>query len=235
MNLILLFKEDFVSPQKVRLTGRRFDHVKDILKASQGKELTVGKVNGLVGKGEVLNLGKDSVDMSVSFKQKPPAPLNVTLIMGLPRPQMLKRSLQCVASLGIKKIIILNFARVEKSLWQSSTLKPEAIEQELILGLEQAKDTVLPEVILKEQFKPFVEDELPKLIKGKQAFVAHPGESQVLSKIGKKGTVLIIGPEGGLVDFEIELLKGKGVKAIGLGERILRFENVIPYVIGKMF
>jgi RsmE family RNA methyltransferase len=47
--------------------------------------------------------------------------------------------------------------------------------------------------------------------------------------------VLIVGPEGGLIDFEVELLKGQGVQAVSLGERILRFENVIPYVIGKLF
>ena len=221
-------------PQVVRLTGRRFEHVKDILKASKGKKLVVGKINSLIGEGEILNLGKDSLDMGVSLKQKPPAALNLTLIMALPRPQMLKRSLQCAASLGIKKIIILNFAKVEKSLWQSSSLKPEAIEEDLVLGLEQAKDTVLPEVVLKKQFKPFIEDELPKLIKNKHAFVAHPGEKGVLPKMNKKGIVLIIGPEGGLVDFEVELLKSKGIKAVDLGKRILRFENVIPYAIGKM-
>ncbi len=235
MNLIFLFEEDFLNAQKVRLTGRRFEHVKDVLKVSQGKELTVGKINGLIGQGKVLDLGKDFLDLEVSLKEKPPSALNLTLIMALPRPPMLKRTLQCVSSMGVKKIIILNFSRVEKSLWQSSSLKPEAIQEELVLGLEQAKDTVLPEVILQRRFKPFVEDELPKLIKNKQAFVAHPGEVGILPKMDNKGAVLIIGPEGGLVDFEIDLLKSKDVKAVNLGTRILRFENVIPYVIGKMF
>ena len=257
MNLVLLYDEDFLIPcsskeenhperssglpQKVRLTGRRFEHVQDILKVSRGQELTVGKVNGLIGQGKVLELSKDSLTMDVSFKQKPPASLHLTLIMALPRPPMLKRSLQCAASLGVKKIIILNFSRVEKSLWQSSALRPEAIEQELILGLEQAKDTVSPEVVLEKRFKPFVEDQLPALIKDKEAFVFHPtgdslrlGQLPPMEAVPSFNKVFIIGPEGGLVDFEVDLLKEKGVKAVTLGERILRFENVIPYVIGKM-
>ena len=99
----------------------------------------------------------------------------LTLILALPRPPMLKRILFSAAMLGIKKIIILNFNRVEKSLWNSSSLKPPAITEQLTLGLEQAKDTIMPEVILKKAFKPFVQDELPVLIKGKSALVAHPG------------------------------------------------------------
>ena len=251
MNLILLFDEDFVSTHEIHLKGRRFEHIKDILKANPGKELTVGKINGLIGQGKVLELGKNFVNIKVGngrdrsvlgngrdrslLKQKPPAPLNLTLIMALPRPPMLKRTLQCASSLGVKKIIILNFAKVEKSLWQSSMLKPEAIEQELWLGLEQAKDTILPEVILKKRFKPFVEDELPALIKGKKAFVAHPGESASLPRAGRGQVILIIGPEGGLTDFEVNLLKSKGVQAVHLGTRILRFENVIPFCVGKMY
>lgn len=235
MNLILLFDFDFVSSHRVRLTGRRLKHIQDILKANKGKVLTVGKINGLIGQGKVVSAGRDSLEMDVTLDQQPPKPLDLTLIMALPRPLMLKRTLQCTASLGIKKIIILNFAKVEKSLWQSSVLKLESIEHELMLGLEQAKDTILPEVILKKRFKPFVEDELPKLIKGKKAFVAHPGESADLPGSIKDNKVLIIGPEGGITDFEIDLLKSKGVQGFHLGSRILRFENAIPYALGKMF
>ena len=251
MNLVLLFDSDFMvrssvnasnhpeqsegSSQKVCLTGRRFVHIQEILKVKVGQVLSVGRLNGLIGQGQVINLGKNFLEMDVDLKLEPPKPLDLTLIMALPRPPMLKRTLQCAASLGIKKIIILHFAKVEKSLWQSSALKPEAIQEELILGLEQAKDTFLPEIILKKRFKPFVEDELPQLIKGKKALVVHPGETMPLPKAGKNEVVLVIGPEGGLTDFEVDLLKSKGVQGAHLGSRILRFENVIPYCVGKMY
>ena len=104
------------------------------------------------------------------------------------------------------------------------------------MGLEQAKDTVLPQVVLKKRFKPFLQDDLPSLIKGKQAFVAHPGQKAALPKMRRaQEAVLIIGPEGGLVDYELEGLKDIGVRPVHLGQRILRFENAIPYAIGKMF
>jgi len=244
MNLILLFEIDFIASHRVRLTGRRFDHIKDILKAESGQTLTVGKINGLMGQGKVVSKTNDAVELEVMLDVKPPQALALTLILALPRPPMLKRILFSAAMLGVKKIIILNFNRVEKSLWNSSSLKPEAIIEQLVLGLEQAKDTVLPEVILKKGFKPFVQVELSGLIKGKLALVAHPGSSVIPAShfvipakagIQDKHIILIIGPEGGINDFEIELLKSAGCQLIDLGPRILRTEYVLPYVVGRLF
>jgi len=275
MNLILLFDSDFISPNRVHLSGRRFTHIQDILKAECSQILSVGKINGLMGQGTLVskkteqNLSfprkRESIylELDVKLDTKPPEALALTLILALPRPPMLKRILFSSAQLGIKKIIILNFNRVEKSFWNSSSLKPQAITEQLVLGLEQAKDTVMPEVILKKRFKPFVQDELPALIKGKLALVAHPIEkifksdqgpvtsdqNRTQSPIWKKNSpcswfhvpgsfkelILVIGPEGGIIDYEIELLKAAGCRPIDLGPRILRTETVLPYIVGRLF
>ncbi len=243
MNLILLFDPDFISPNRVRLGGRRLSHIQDILKPQLGQGLTVGKVNGLMGQGTLVATGNDYLDLDVNLHTHPPGPLPLTLILALPRPPMLKRILFSAAMLGVKRIIVLNFNRVEKSLWNSSALKTQVITEQLILGLEQAKDTVMPEVILKKGFKPFVEDELPALIKGKLALVAHPDKNSAKASLSfpsalsgnpDKDITLIIGPEGGIIDYEIELLKSAGCHPIDLGPRILRTESVLPYVVGKL-
>ncbi|MDE2230776.1 MAG: 16S rRNA (uracil(1498)-N(3))-methyltransferase [Candidatus Omnitrophica bacterium] len=234
MNLILLFPDDFTAPDRVFLGGRRFEHIRDILKAPCGKSLAVGKVNGLMGQGTIVAQKADGFELEVQFGLKPPEALPLTLILALPRPPMLKRLLFSAAMLGVKKIIILNFNRVEKSLWNSSSLGPQAIEEQLVLGLEQAKDTLMPEVSLKKRFKPFVQDELPALIKGSTALVAHPGGAPLSAPIGKP-VALIIGPEGGILDYEIELLKAAGCRPLDLGPRILRTESVFPFIVGKLF
>ncbi|MBF0490762.1 MAG: 16S rRNA (uracil(1498)-N(3))-methyltransferase [Candidatus Omnitrophica bacterium] len=50
-----------------------------------------------------------------------------------------------------------------------------------------------------------------------------------------KNLILVIGPEGGIIDYEIELLKAAGCQLIGLGPRILRTESVLPLLVGKLF
>jgi 16S rRNA U1498 N3-methylase RsmE len=100
--------------------------------------------------------------------------LPLTLLLALPRPKMLKRILQTVATMGVERLVLMNSYRVEKSFWDSPFLQPQAIEDELTLGLEQGKDTVLPQVILEKRFKPFVEDRLPALSANSLRLVAHP-------------------------------------------------------------
>ncbi|WP_205883596.1 16S rRNA (uracil(1498)-N(3))-methyltransferase, partial [Pseudomonas viridiflava] len=87
----------------------------------------------------------------------------LTLLLPLPRPKMLRRVFQTVATMGVPKVILLNSYRVEKSFWQTPFLEPHAIREQLILGLEQARDSVLPEIVIEKRFKPFVEDRLPQL------------------------------------------------------------------------
>lgn len=231
MNLVLLFQEDFSAEGEVRLTGRRKEHLTSILKVKPGDRLTVGLCNDRIGEGEVVKTGV-SIVLRVKLLQPPPEPLPLTLIMPLPRPPVFKRVLICAASLGIKKIIVLNFSRVEKSLWNSSALKPEAIEEQLILGLEQGKDTRMPEVILKKRFKPFVEDELPSFIKGTLPLVAHPSSQGECPRGLTQPVTLAIGPEGGLIDYEVQALIAQGFQAVDLGPRILKVESALPFIIG---
>jgi 16S rRNA (uracil1498-N3)-methyltransferase len=158
MNLILLFREDFIGQSRVRLEGRRFRHVKDVHRALPGDELNVGLAGGLMGRGKVVELRDGVLEMDVDLFREPPAPLPLTLILALPRPKVLRRVLSSVTSMGVKKIFLINSWRVEKSFWQSPLLEADRLSRQLVLGLEQARDTVIPEVLIRPLFKPFVED-----------------------------------------------------------------------------
>ena len=229
----MLFDEDFIGPQKVRLKGRRYKHIVDVHRVRQGQELIVGRVNQRVGKGQITELNEKHLEMDVDFFDEPPEGLDVILILALARPIVLKRMLADVAALGIKKIFLINSARVEKSFWKSHALQPEKIQQQLYLGMEQAKDTVVPEVFLKRRFKPFVEDELPHLIEGRTAWVAHPDAFQDCPKQVSPPAALFIGPEGGLIPYEVDAFTSIGFQSVHLGLRILRVETAVPFLLSR--
>lgn len=235
MNLILLFKADFAgSKKRVRLSGRRHQHIREILKSSAGDELCVGLIDGKLGRGKILSINDKTVEMEVSLKSNPPEPVPVTLVLAMPRPIVLNRILAHVTALGIKKIFLIHSKRVEKSYWKSPVLEKENINGQLVLGLEQAKDTVLPEVCMRTKFKPFVEDELPRLIKGTRAFLADP-EAKESAPSAKAGPVtLVIGPEGGFIPYEIELLKKAGCRPVHFGRRILRVETAVIAAVARL-
>lgn len=235
MNLVLLFKEDFINTRQVRLSGRRLKHINEVHRANVGDSLSVGLINDKVGSASITHIDSDSVTMDVALNASPPAALPLTLILALPRPNMLKRSLQTCATMGVKKIILLNSARVEKSYWQTPQLAEDKIQENLILGLEQAKDTQLPDIIFEKNFKHFVEDRLPELCQGTLALVAHPNSQQTCPSKLSQDTTLLIGPEGGFIDSEVEQLNRAGCQSVHIGERILRVETAIPVLLAKLF
>ena len=131
----------------------------DVHRASEGDEMTVGLLNGRMGLGHITSLSPEAMEMDVTLNVDSPPSLPLTLIMALPRPKVLKRVLRTISAMGVKRLFLINSWRVEKSYWQSPALEEEKIREQLILGLEQGKDTVLPEVTQRRLFKPFVEDE----------------------------------------------------------------------------
>jgi len=237
VNLILLFDDDFIADSRVRLTGRRLLHVRDVHRAAAGESLTVGIANGRIGRGTITHLGDDALEMDVALDRDPPPPppLPLTLILALPRPKVLNRVIAGAASLGIKRIVLINAWRVEKSYWSSPRLTPENLRTQSILGLEQARDTVLPSIETRRLFRPFVEDELASLARGTRALVAHPTASEECPRNLHEPVTLVIGPEGGFIDIEIASLERIGFTPVSIGERILRVETAVPFLVARLY
>ena len=234
MNLVLLVESDFLTPHRVRLEGRRLAHVMEIHRAALGDSLAVGVLNGRMGHGIVTRLDHAALELDVLLDQDPPPKLPLTLILALPRPKVLNRALAAATSLGVARIVLLNAWKVEKSYWKSPRLSDENLMLQRILGLEQAKDTILPELRLARFFRSFVEDELPALMKDTLSLVAHPGSADRCPRSVSKPTTLAIGPEGGWLDAEVQSLINIGFQPVDLGPRILRVETVLALLVGRL-
>lgn len=235
MNLALLFDEDFTAPDRVTLKGRRLAHVRTVLGATTGDQITVGKVNGEIGTGHILSLSDSAAELSVQFSRPAPAPLPLTLVLAMPRPKMFRRVLQTCASLGVKDIWLIHSYKVEKSFWQTPWLSEQSLQENLVLGLEQARDTLMPQVHIRKRFKPFVEDELPALTADTTALVAHPGTDTPCPVHLSGPATLCIGPEGGFTPYEVDKLVEAGCQGVHLGPRILRVETAVPVLISRLF
>ena len=235
MNLLILRQEDFVGPDQVRLTGRRLLHVLEVHRAQAGSELAVGMLDGALGRGRVTRLDGEALEMEVALDQAPPPKLPLTLVLALPRPKVLNRVLAAATSLGVARICLINAWKVEKSYWKSPRLAEANLELQRILGLEQARDTVLPELHLRRLLRPFAEDELPGLIAGTLPLLAHPGSAEPCPRRAEGPVTLVIGPEGGFIPAEIELLSRAGCRPVHLGGRILRVETAVAAIVGRLF
>ena len=234
MNLLLLAPEDFLTPDRVRISGRRHRHLLEILRIGPGQSLRAGLLNGKLGSAQIVAQTPEQTTLRVALTVPPPAPAPLSLLLALPRPKAFRRLLQGVTAFGIKRIVLLNTARVDKSYWQSPFLAQGALREQLLLGLEQARDTLLPEVLLCPRFRPFVEDGLPQLAADSLRLLAHPASVLPCPGAVAGAVTLAIGPEGGFVPFEVELLTAQGFETVHLGARPLRVETAVPALLGRL-
>ncbi len=235
----MLFEPEELASGVATLRGRRAKHIAEVHRVVAGDALVVGELNGRIGTGTVRAVSSDEVVLEAHFNREPPPPLGIDLLLALPRPKILRRVLAAATSMGVKRIVLVNGQRVERSYFQSPLLERDAIREALVLGLEQGCDTVLPEVLLKRGFKPFVEDQLATLWpEGAHKLLPHPTATQVIRDCDfgtpREPAVIALGPEGGWIPYEVEKLQAAGFQAFSLGPRILRVDTAVPAVLAQV-
>jgi len=235
VNLLLLVPGDIRDDGTALLTGRRHEHAREVLHVLAGETLRVGVRGGKCGTGEVLADSAEGLRLKLTLDADPPTRAGVSLVLAIPRPKALRRIIPAVASLGVDRIVLVNAARVEKSFFDSKVLDPAFLDGLVDLGLEQARDTRPPAIEIRERFRPFVEDELDGWAGASVRLVPHPAARVAMPRIeANQPVTLAIGPDGGWVTFEVDLLERCGFAPVSLGPRILRVEVAVSYVLGRI-
>ena len=234
MNIVLLEAEQTQSEFWKIDNPRQIQHLSQHVQLNAGDTLKVGIRNGERYLTEVISVSEQQIRIRPIQLEAIPAKLPVHLILALPRPKVLRRIIMDAVTLGVERISLIHSYRVDKSYWQSPFL--QQLDDYVTLGLEQAGDTISPEIQMYKRFKPFVEDVLPTFISDqKPAYVAHPYAEQQMPYAINHACNLILGPEGGFIPFEVDLFKKNGCQARRLGNRILRTETAVSHILGRLF
>lgn len=243
MNCILLPTASFQQDRAQIKDLAQIAHVKTVLTAKVGDTLKIGQLGGKLGTAIIENIAPDSLQLrDVHLTINPPPKLNLTVVLALPRPKVLRRLIMDMTALGVNDIILINSYRTQKSYWQSPMLG--RLDEFVLEGLQQGVDTIAPRISLQQRFKPFVEDELVPLITD-GAIVAHPYSALSFAQYGQQfanpksphesvlPSMVFIGAEGGWIDYEIDLLTAQGCTAVNMGPRILRTEAAVNAILGQ--
>ena len=258
MNLLLLETGELTPlPAErfsARLDGRRAEHVFGVLKAQPGQELRVGVIAeagadswpaGARGRGRVLTTRADLLELEIELDRDEgeadpgegdtAAPPRVDLAIALPRPQGLHRILQAAAGMAVGRIDLFRSYRVEKSYFSSPSLQPGEIRRQLLLGAEQGRITRLPVVEIHTRLRSFL-DRPELLCAGELGLLAHPGTTPIEDLAPPPGArqVLVIGPEGGFLDHEVEAFLARGFNAVDLGPWVLRSETAVTAALAQI-
>ena len=244
MNCILLPETSFQNGSAYINDLTQIAHVNKVLTAKVGDTLKIGQLGGKLGSAIIKEIAPDSIQLSdIQLTINPPPKLNLTVVLALPRPKVLRRLIMDMTALGVNDIILINSYRTQKSYWQSPMLA--RLDEFVLEGLQQGVDTVAPRISLQKRFKPFVEDELASLITNR-AIVAHPYSALSFAQYREQQlenleplhnsalpSMVFIGAEGGWIDYEIDLLAEQGCTAVNIGPRILRTEAAVNVILGQ--
>jgi RsmE family RNA methyltransferase len=236
LNFLLLHRDEVDGHGVAILRGRRAEHVRTVLRAEPGQRLRAGIVDGPLGTATVQDVSDEHVTVATACTEEPPTGGDV-LLLAVPRPKVLLRMLAHAAALGFQRIVLFRSWRVEKSHLQSTAMEPATQREHLLLGLEQAGRTRLPRVEFFPLFKPFVEDALPTLDLPALRFVGHPAAPTPTHRLELPRNApfaLLLGPDGGLIPYEVDALRTAGFVPVSSGPHPLRTETALSVLWGQL-
>lgn len=242
MNIIILFESDKQADGSYQLSDYRAEHIRAILKSEINDKLEVGLLNGSLGYASIRSITAENIVLEDLQLQEPqPKNLTIDIIVALPRPQTVKKVLFTSAMMGVRNIFFIRANRVEKSYFHSPILEKENYTRFLIEGLQQGKNTQLPIVSIHDKFKPFIQDWQCQFYNNlKEEPVCLIPELDATDRLTElynkqnKHLLVAIGPEGGWVPFEVELMESLGFQKFKLGDWTLRVEHALTACLAQI-
>jgi len=232
MNLLLFRENELSSDGVILINDSRVEHLLKILKVRLNSSIKVGQVGGEIGLAQVVAIGSQGVSLQIESLDMPSVDANVTMLLAMPRPQMLKRVLELIPQFGVSELHLVSSKKVEKSYFSSPLLKEENYSPYLIRGMQQAMVTTEPKVFIWKSFYDFQKSSGAVVAEDELGIIAEVGGNETLLSL--KNQILnvnkvrfAVGPEGGWTDDEIVFFQSKGFSLVNLGKRVLRVDMAV--------
>lgn len=210
--------------QSVELEEATAHYLGKVLRMQPGRELVLFNGKGGEYQAHITDIHKKRVVVMVGeyTEVDRQSPLELELAIGVSRGERMDWVLQKATELGVTCITPLITERTEVKLaGERQDKKIQHWQQILISACEQCQRNILPTLSEPLAFGDWLQKAEAQL-----KFVLHHRDSRGLPESGQVNSVaLLIGPEGGLSDAEIELAVAKGFASLTLGPRVLRTET----------
>ena len=222
---------------KYLITGSDFNHIKNVLRMTVGDAFLVSD-NGVSNLCEIEGFESESVIARIIEENynDTSLPINIYLFQGLPTGDKMELIIQKTVELGVECVIPVEMNRcvvkLDDKKKKSKVSRWQAVSES---AAKQSKCNKIPEITDVLTYKQALEKakELDLLLVPYESKNGLTDTKEALSQIKKGMSVgILIGPEGGFDEKEIEIAKENGGKVVSLGKRILRTETAAITSVG---
>ncbi len=220
-----------IDSEHVKLEPEDEHHLLHVMRMRQGDEIEV-VANGVL---YLCNIGSTNpLTIYAVHEIETDVELNVdvTLLFALTKGDRTDLVVQKATELGVKKVALIQSERTVVRYEEKDITKKCARYQKIMKeASEQSHRLVVPEMMGIFNLK-----KLPKEVFSDLNYVGYEKDASDVSGMfanfdKKKSITILIGPEGGFSENEIESLTKQGFIRTSLGKRILRAETAAIYAL----
>jgi 16S rRNA (uracil1498-N3)-methyltransferase len=222
--------EENIRGNNIYITGSDVTHMSRVLRLKTGDKINIVDNNGILYECEILEINDSKIKTLITdiINDSNEPSIDITLYQGLPKGDKFEFVIQKAVELGVKEIVPLITSRVVVKLDEKSSVSKldrwQKISNE---ASKQCNRTYIPSII-----KPVKIEKIKELLlKHDLIILAYEAEkNKTLRALIKnynnpKNVGIIIGPEGGFSQNEVDNLVSNNANCVSLGKRILRTET----------
>ena len=231
-------KDNQIKDNKILITGQDVNHIANVLRLKENDELCICNVDKEENYNcTISNINKDIIECEIVSKIKKTEEMketniNITIFQGIPKAEKMELIIQKCTELGVKEITPVKMEHCVVKLDGKNAIKKIERWQKIaesaakqsgrdnickinnVLNIENVCNLIQNYDILLVPYENEKTNSFKKVLKLLEV------------KDNSLSIAIVIGPEGGFSQKEIELLEGNGGNIITLGKRILRTETV---------
>lgn len=227
MNIVLFEESDL--EQGLPLGDERAVHVLKVLRRQVGDDFDVGLIDGPRGKATVKEILDTGLVVEFEWGEEEPELLPIDLVVGLSRPQTMRKILNEATTLGVRSIRFVATKRGEPSYAESKLWSTGEWRRHVMAGVAQAFTTRVPEVTwgmsLEVALGEVASRDGTRLCLDNYEGVMRLGEFRGGART--LPVALAVGSERGWTAKERDLFRARDWTLVGMGERVMRTETAV--------
>lgn len=234
----LYFTTDAIdaSTSLVTLTGDEAHHAAQVARLREGESVDISDGRGWRAAGVAKSVSKSLVEVAVSSPVfEPERAVQFTLVQALAKGDRDEMAVQACTELGVSRVVPWQSER-SISRWEGDK-RSKGVARWQAIAREAAKQSVRSRIPVVTE--PVATSGIVPAVTGAQVLVLDPRSTLGIGEWAQAHSTataiaLVVGPEGGITEAEVETLVAAGATAVRVGDDIMRTSTAGPAAIAAL-